>query len=69
MTEPPILTAMHDEPLVVPSRSTPPAAVRPPPEILSRAEIARRRMASEAKPQPVVEEKKKPGWPKGKPRK
>lgn len=40
--------------LVVPSTATPPAAARRVPEILSRAEIARRRLADSVSPAPVV---------------
>lgn len=53
--------------VVKPSQPTPPSLAPRGPEILSRAEIARRRMASEQAAQ--TEEKRKRGWPKGKPRK
>lgn len=44
--------SLLDGPLFIPSKPTPPAVVRPRPEILSRAEIARRRQPPAA-PKPI----------------
>lgn len=59
--------------VVKPSQQTPPSVAPQRVEILSRAEIARRRMADEAaRKAPVIapaEPPKRKGWPKGKSRK
>lgn len=55
-------SSLHDGPVYVPSTSTPPAMPPARPEILSRAQIAARRMAADAALKAATE-------PKGKPRK